>query len=88
MIDPRDSNEIREEIRKARHRNPVIDSAFQRVREIKDQNMLRGSDYVRALELALVELEEEYKDMKQKQENLLNNTTKEKNISPPWWPSY
>jgi len=59
-------NNIQNRINEARQRNPTVDSCFRKVRERRDSTMLRGSDYVRALELAVVELEEQYADLKKR----------------------
>ena len=65
ITDVTDSNEVKEEIQKARRRSPIIDSAFQKVRGANEiRGYLMGSDYVRALEVALVNLEEELADLK------------------------
>lgn len=64
-------------VQEARQRSPVVDEAFRLVREQEGVKIIRGSDYVRALEIAIVKLEKEYEDLKQNHEYLRNNTAEE-----------
>lgn len=72
-----ESTEVRRKVQEARQRSPVVDEAFRLVREQEGVKILRGSDYVRALEIAIVKLEKEYEDLKQNHEYLRNNTAEE-----------
>lgn len=70
----KDNAEIRRRVREARRRSPIIDQSFRIIREREDLDLLRGSDYVRALELAVVKLEEVHREIRQKYEDTLNTT--------------